>query len=486
MTVEPAGQSSAFLLSAALQLLLFLVSAYLFFRYLRARRVRDQLRREREVIFGFMHDVSEVFAGADDVSADGLVKRVLFYALRTSGATSGAVYLFEGEGDTLNARAISGLFPPMTDPVSSSFDAVESKTRYIEQLILARPVRRGEGPVGRVADLGAPLLITDGENDPRVPRHEARQLAIRTALLVPLRFQQQTLGVLAVVNRLDGRAFTEADQSILQALADQAAASLHYAGLRVVLADKKRLDNDLLVARRIQLSLLPKNIPDVPGIDLAAFNEPARQIGGDYYDVVRVDGDHLGVVIADVAGKGISGALMMTICRSVLRAQAPGTHSPAAVLRAMSHVIGRDIADDMFITVLYAVLDLRTMRLTLARAGHERPLLVARDGSVRRIDSPGTAIGMVDVDTFDTIIGETTVDLGTGESVIFFTDGITDALNSADEHWGDERFTASCIASARGGSRALIERVRGDLRHFVGAHEQYDDMTLLALHRNGT
>jgi sigma-B regulation protein RsbU (phosphoserine phosphatase) len=285
------------------------------------------------------------------------------------------------------------------------------------------------------------------------------------------------------VNRVDGHAFTEADQGILQTLADQVSASLHYAGLRGVLAEKKRLDNDLHIARRIQASLLPKNLPDVPGLGIAAFNEPARAIGGDYYDVIRVDADHLGIVIADVAGKGISGALMMTICRSVLRAQAPGQHSPSAVLRAMSRVISRDITSDMFITALYMVLDLRTMRITLARAGHERPLLLARDGTHQRPDSAGVAIGMGDPELFDAVVRDTTIDLHPGDTIVIFTDGITDALDSAEKQWGLDRFVAACTASASAGAQELLHRVRDDLTRHVGGHEQYDDMTLLALRR---
>lgn len=461
---------------------LFAVCLYIFFRYMRARRQRDLLRQEKEVIFGFMHDVGEVFSNVGEVSPDHLLTRVLFYALRTSHATAGAVYLFEGASDEMRARAVSGVFPPLTERVDSAVDSAGSKSRYIEQIIRARTVRRGEGLIGHVADLGAPVLIPDGEADGRVPQHQSEFLRVRSALLVPMRYQQQVLGVLAVVNRVDGRAFTESDESLLQALADQASASVYYAGLRDTLAEKKRIDHDLAVARQIQSSLLPKDLPELPGLEVAAFNEPARQIGGDYYDFVLVDAHHVGIAIADVAGKGIGGALLMSICRSVLRAQALGNLSPAAVLRALNRVMNKDISDDMFVTVLYMILDLETMELKLARAGHERPLLIT-GGEAKPVESSGAAIGMVDDETFDAILQEASVQLQSGDVLIAYTDGITDAMNAAGDEWGFERFVEVCRRMAPQGPHSVLNHVREDLRKFVGEHAQYDDMTLLAVRK---
>ena len=483
MNTGSLGLHSALFFATISDAVLVIIGTYLFFRYMRARRQRDQLRQEKEVMFGFMHDVGEVFSGMDAVSPDALLKRVLFYALHTSRATAGAVYLFEGESEFLRARAISGIFPPLTEAVGGTLDAAGSKSRYIEQLVLARPARRGDGLIGQVADLGAPILIPDAEADPRVPRHEADILRVRSALLVPLRYQQQVLGVLAVVNRVDGRSFTESDESLLQALADQASASVHYAGLRDMLAEKKRIDHDLAVARQIQASLLPKELLQIPGLELAAFNEPAQQIGGDYYDFVRVDSNHLGIAIADVAGKGIGGALMMTICRSVLRAQAPGNLNPASVLRAMNRVMNKDISEEMFVTVLYMILNLETMELVIARAGHERPLLVS-DSQIRPLDATGAAIGMVDDDTFDALLREVSVSLQPGEMIVAYTDGITDAMNAAGDEWGFERFAGVCRSTSQEGSHSLLSHVREDIRRFVGDRAQYDDMTLLAVRKS--
>lgn len=485
MSLAALSDRAVVLAESATALLLAGAVIYLYRRLQTVRAQRDQLRQEKDVIFGFMHDVGEVFAGGEAVTSEALLNRVLFYALRTSRASAGAIYLFEGEGDELRARAVSGVFPPLTETILGTFEAAGSKSRYIEQIIRSRPVRRGEGLIGQVADLGAPVLIQDAETDPRVPRHEVDYLRIRSALLVPLRYQQQMLGVLAVVNRVDGRAFNESDESLLRALADQASASVHYAGVRAVLAEKKRIDHDLAVAQQIQASLLPKQLPQWPGLELGAFNAPARQVGGDYYDVVQVDANHLGLVIADVAGKGIGGALLMSVCRSVLRATAPGTLSPAAVLRTMNRILNPDIGDDMFVTLLYMILRIDTLELTVARAGHERPLLIGRDGTLKPIEGSGPAIGMVDDDLFDSLIREATVRLEPGDTLVAYTDGVTDAMNAAGEEWGFDRFSAACRLAAPKGAAPLVEAVRTEVERFVGDHPRYDDMTLLALRKIG-
>lgn len=485
MTPASSGVGTFILVMAVTELLLAAGGAYLFFRLQRLRRQCEQLLKEKEVIFGFVHDVGEVFAEAENIEPDLLLKRVLFYALRTTKASAGAIYLFEGESDRLQARALSGLFPPLIDTLESSVNVAVSKSRYVENLVRTRVIRKGEGLIGEVADRGAPLLIEDAERDSRVPQHALDVLHIQSLLLVPMRFHQSTIGVLAVVNRVDGRPFDQTDLNLLQALADQGSASVHYAGLRDTLDEKKRIDHDLSVARQIQASLLPDEVPHLDGVELAAFNEPAQQIGGDYYDFVLIDDKHLGIAMADVSGKGIGGALLMSVCRSVLRAQAPGNLSPAAVLKSINRVMSRDVSEDMFVTMLYMVLHVETRQLVVARAGHERPVLIDRQGQVRVIESAGPAIGMMDVDTFESLLNETTVDLQSGDVVVAYTDGITEAQNVEGEEWGLTCFLDAIRVASGEGANSVLNNVRQRLRRFVGGRAQYDDMTLLALRQLG-
>jgi sigma-B regulation protein RsbU (phosphoserine phosphatase) len=315
-----------------------------------------------------------------------------------------------------------------------------------------------------------------------VPHYDLDYLKIRSILLVPMRFHQQVLGVIAVVNRVDGRPFIQTDLNLLQALADQASVSIHFAQLRETLDEKQRIDHDLDVARQIQMSLLPKEIPRIEGVELAAYNYPALEVGGDYYDFVRVDDDRIGIAIADVSGKGISGAIMMSMCRSVLRSQAPGKVSPSEVLRGVNKLMRADIADDMFVSMLYMVLNIQTRELLIARAGHERPILAPGDGSgLRIIESPGLAIGIGDESAFDTIIKDVPLELNPGDVVVAYTDGVTEAMNEKEEEWGADNFIEAIRIAAGEGAHSVLTNVQQRLLRFVGDTDQYDDTTLLAL-----
>ncbi len=468
--------------SALVELALISALVLLFLRSRRLARERDELRQTREVIFGFVHDVAEVFADAADVDMDQLLKRVLYYALRTTKAGAGAVYLFQPISDTLRCRAVTGIFPPLLGDVDTGLERAMSKSQHVQQLVKTRIIQKGEGLVGEVADFGTPILIEDAQTDPRVPQYEVDFLRIHSLLIVPMRFHQKVLGVLAVVNPVDGRPFVETDLNLLQALADQASVSVHYGGLRETLDQKQAMDRDLVVARQIQSSLLPTELPKVAGVELAAANTPALEIGGDYYDFVPVDDTHLGIAIADVSGKGIGGAIMMSVCRSVLRAQAPRNPSPAHVLQLLNRILSQDIGKDMFVSMLYMVLNTATREMVVARAGHERPILCSGDKSgFTVIDSPGIGIGIADPDTFDRALKEVSISLKPGDVVVAYTDGITEAMNSQEEEWGIDNFLDAVRVAADEGAHSVLSNVKQRMERFVGDRAQYDDMTLLAI-----
>jgi len=456
----------------------------LFFQNRRLRRRRDELTKEKEVTYNFIHDVAEVFADATSVDLENLLERVLFYALRTSGAGAGAIYLFESEkGNILRARAVSGIFPPLLGGLDTGLERAMSKSQHVENLVKTRLIKKGEGLVGSVADFGTALLIADAERNPNVPRYALDFLKLHSILLIPMRFHQRILGVLVVVNPIDGIPFTQGDLNLLQALADQASVSIYYTGLRQTLDEKIRIDNDLNAARSIQTSLLPKALPKIKGVEVAAFNYPAMEIGGDYYDFIEIDDSHLGIAIADVSGKGTAGAIMMSVCRSVLRAHATQHHSPAEVLRLVNKVLSQDISEDMFVSILYMLLDTTTYELVVARAGHERPILSAGNGNgFTIIDSPGIAMGIADVEIFDRVLQEVTISLKPGDVVVAYTDGVSEAMNSRDEEWGVDNLLDAVRVASKEGANSVLNNVKQRLERFVGNRPQYDDMTLLALH----
>jgi len=482
--MEELLQWTVTLLASILELMLII---FLYFTYKSRKRLRREnraMRKEREVIFEFVNQIGEVFADADEINMETLLKRILFFSTKTGKAASGAIYLFTPDRSRLFARAVSGIFPPLYDADAVKTEHLLAKSQHLETLVKERAITTGEGLVGSAAAVGSGIIIEDAELDARVPTYSDAFLRIRTLLIVPMRFGNQVLGVLALVNRTDQTAYTPGDLTLLQAMADQACVPIHYAGLRAVLEQKKQLDRDIHAAQQIQASLLPQNIPHPEGVQLSAFNLPAYDIGGDYYDFIQIDEDHLGIAIADVSGKGIGGAMMMAVCQGVLRTRAQQEQSPASMLSELNRVLSDNLAEDMFITILYMVLNTKTRELKFARAGHERPLLCHGAGDHREprpLDAPGIAIGLADSDVFDSVIQDVSIQLKPNDAIIVYTDGITEALNEKGEEWGLENFTQLIKDAPPSGPEALLNNIRTSLNHYVGAQQQYDDMTLLAL-----
>ncbi len=447
------------------------------------RRQIERLQKEEDVAYSFVQDVGDVFAETKMADMSRLVDRVLYYAQRTSKAGAGALYLAEASNGELRAHAVSGMFPPIVGGLVGDISKAESKLRFVDRLVRKQVAAPARGLVGRVGAMGRSILVSNAEMDSRVPRFEQEYLQIHSLLMVPMRFRERVLGVIAVVNRVDGQPFTEMDQNLLQALADQASVSIYHMKQSAALEEKSRIDRDLAIAREVQGALLPREIPKMRGMDMAGFNLQAQIIGGDYYDFIPLDDTHLGVVVADVSGKGISGAIVIAVCRTILRTWAPGDLNPASVLRIANTAIGGDLSEDLFVSILYMVVDTTTREMTVARAGHPRPVVFSVDGKAPwPVNSPGMAIGIADAASFDEAISEQTVQLKQGDMVIAYSDGMTDAKNTEDVEWGLPNLleaARSAITESPAAAKTA-DIIRQKLLDYVGGATLYDDATLVA------
>ena len=469
-----------------LGLLLVAVSFSVFAFGYRSRRKlkieRDTLLQEKEAALGFVQNVGEVFADSETVEMDQLLTRVIHYAVRTCKASSGAIHLMNSKALRLEARALSGVFPPPFETDTDQLEYESGATGRLEKLIRETPIIVGKGLIGEVAVLGNSILIEDAEMDSRVPQHHFDFLKIRTMLIIPMRFGNHTIGVMTLINRTNGTRFAPSDLNLAQALAAQASVPIHYAGLQEALEDKRQFDRDMQIAQQIQNSLLPQQLPDYPSIELAAFNHPALEIGGDYYDFIQIDDKHIGLAIADVSGKGVGGALMMAVCRSVLRVNAPNVYDPSSMLCSLNATLSSNLAEDMFISMLYMVLNLETHQLSFARAGHEAPILMhAGNSTAEQLETTGMAIGLVDNEIFSQAIETRNFSLQPGDMIITYTDGITEAMNSNGEEWGIDSLMLTIQNMANSSAQHLLDHIRESVLEFAGNNRQYDDMTMLAL-----
>lgn len=327
------------------------------------------------------------------------------------------------------------------------------------------------------------------------PGKNQREEPVQAGLLVPLVTHERQVGALIIqsVQRQAGRAsttFPPGEVALLETLAGQAALAMQRAGLieelrqkisqleaaQAELVKKERLDHELQIARQVQQSLLPLAFPEANGYVFEGRCEPARQIGGDFYDAFWIDDGHIGLAIADVAGKGMPAALFMALSRSLLLAEARRSLSPSEALHNVNRLLWELSRQQTFVTVFYAVLDTHSRQLTYSRAGHERPMLL-RGGQVQPLPGDGVALGV-----FEDISMETTrLDLQSGDRLVLYTDGLTDVLSPSEERYELQRLKELFQAYASLPADQLCSLVFDSLAEYQGGIEQYDDMTMLIL-----
>ncbi|HOI13980.1 MAG TPA: SpoIIE family protein phosphatase [Methanoculleus sp.] len=244
------------------------------------------------------------------------------------------------------------------------------------------------------------------------------------------------------------------------------------------LSELERKKAELRIAHDIQMSFLPEKLPEVPGFELAALSVPAKEVGGDFYDAISLPGGQTALVIADVSGKGVPAALFMALSRTVLRANAQVPRSARDAVREANMLIAEDAKSGMFVTLFYAVADPGKKTLTYVNAGHNPPLLFRSDSNMP-LDLKGTGIilGVMPEADYD----EVTVDLKSGDLILLYTDGVTEAINPGEEQFGVNRLTET-VASCRDlPPTAIIDRIRDAVVQFSGDEPQFDDLTLMVL-----
>jgi PAS domain S-box-containing protein len=241
--------------------------------------------------------------------------------------------------------------------------------------------------------------------------------------------------------------------------------------------ERERIDQELRVARLIQQTLLPKSVPELEGYQIAAYYQPAREVGGDFYDFLKQPHGRLGLIVGDATGHGMPAALVMATTRGMLRTSAQTSDSPSEVLQRVNNILYPEISPHMFVTCLAALLDSRTGRLQYANAGHDLPYLRHTDG-VSELRATGMPLGLMPNMSYE----EKEITLEPGESVLFYSDGLVEAHDPRREMFGFPRMQG--FVGAHPGGATLIDSLLAELERFTGEEwEQEDDITLLTLQR---
>lgn len=440
----------------------------------------DRLREERQVIIDFLH------RSADDIGSganrEKIYKRTVRATALSCGAMSACVYEKTADGK-LVAKACEGLFPPQAKKIGRRKNG-ELRAKYIEDALIAETIEPNEGILGEVAASGRGVLIKDALKDPRIIKHDDESLKIRSFMVVPLIFRGQLSGVLAVANPISGRAFTDTEFSLAKSLGEQCALALQNAEAVSALLMRNKLEFDLRLASSIQRYLLPENLPQTDSLEFAVKYLPQQLIGGDFYDFFKLPHGKIGVVIGDVSGKGIPAAILMALCQTKLRYIAMSGKSPAQTLCLLNSEMVHAMRSDMFITIIYLVIDPKSGEAKFARAGHEPPLLARADSgeAAQPLKSSGMALGMVSEELFDEVMEDASFKMNSGDVLVLYTDGLTEAANPEGGEFTAKKLAQTISTLRSRNANDLNDEIIKSVESFMGPGNKYgDDLTLLTV-----
>jgi phosphoserine phosphatase len=415
-------------------------------------RSRAQEVRDLQVIL----DIARAMAASMDV--DRLLELILDSARRLLNADRGSLFLYDPATEELHSKIAHG-------------------TGEIRFAVTA-------GIAGAAARDRKVINIADAYADPRFNRDIDRKTGYvtRCLLTIPLEGTDgQLTGVMQVINKLGGGVFTAYDEHLAEALAAQAGVALQRARLLVHYVEKKQLESSLAIARGIQQALLPKSAPALADYDLAGWNQPADQTGGDCYDYIPLDDGRWAIYVSDASGHGIGAALIVTEMRALLRAFAGREATASEILTRANRCLCADLPEGRFVTVVFGILDPVRHRFDYASAGHG-PLFWynAATRTVRFTGGTGLPLGFVD--PLD-IEAAPTVNFAPDDLGVLLTDGIVEAENPQGEEFGKQRVTRLICANAGRSPTEIIQALRTAVQEFMAGGPQTDDLTLVVIKR---
>lgn len=449
--------------------------------------VLEELSGQRhERLLRAMYRIADVIAA--ELHLDNLLEKVLQHLLEVfSHAERGVVLILDSESRQLVPSAFKERHERSKGgaEVGYSHTLVEELIESDDGMIRAKTLLPDLSPK-RVVDRPSPFSSTGGEDaftesisrfrleELDLGKDERRQLPRMGA---PLVCRGETLGTLHLEGTPSGQAFSPDDLSLLVAIARQVAVALANARASAEILHRQRMDADLDLARQIQRSFLPQQFPEVADLRFHTHYVPAQSVGGDFYDIVPLDADRIGILVGDISGKGVSAALLMARLTSDLRVLMRSHGEPAEVLSAANTALLEYGQDGMFATVVYILLDLSRRVFTIANAGHQPPLVCgARFEGVSELDeATSVALGVAPSMTYDQIVYQ----LVPGDIVLLYTDGINEAIDQNGDEYGVPRLRRA-ISRSSAEVTAVVEDLVADLNDFVGGVPRSDDRTIVA------
>jgi sigma-B regulation protein RsbU (phosphoserine phosphatase) len=331
----------------------------------------------------------------------------------------------------------------------------------------------GEGLAGWAAKNHTSLMVPDVKRDPRYI--EAR-VETRSEMVVPISSQDRIIGVFNLESNRSN-AYHQDDLELAEAFASLAAVSLERARQYEEILGKRKLEEEISIAKRIQQSFLPRRKPQLSGFDISGVNLPSEQVGGDYYDFIPIIENQMGIAIADVSGKGIPAALIMASYRASLIAEIRNNYAIRSIMFKVNNLLYESTEPENYVTALYGVLDTKNHIFTFSNAGHNPPILRHANGEMEELTQGGVALGVFENSKYE----ERPLGLAPGDIMVFYTDGVTEAENRQEEEFGMERLKQVIEDSHRSNAERIQEEIYGAARQFTDGLPQSDDITLIVV-----
>jgi len=331
----------------------------------------------------------------------------------------------------------------------------------------------GQGMAGWAAKTQKSLIVPNVKQDSRYI--EAR-VETQSAMAVPIVSQKRMIGVFSLESD-EPNAYGEDDLELLEAFASLAAISLERARQHEEILEKRKLEEELSIAKRIQQSFLPHEKPQLAGFDISGVNIPSEKVGGDYYDFIPIIENQIGIAIGDVSGKGIPAALIMASFRASLIAEIRNNYAIRSIMFKVNNLLFESTASDIYVTAVYGVLDTKNRIFTFANAGHNAPILRHANGEMEYLTEGGVALGMFENLKYE----ERPLGLSPGEIIVFYTDGVTEAKNEKDEEFGTKRLKQVISDSHQLSASQIQENIYMAVKDFTGDLQQGDDLTMIVI-----
>lgn len=378
--------------------------------------------------------------------------------------------------DLMNAEAASSMM------VVEGTDELEFKTVLGPKSEGVKPFRLkiGKGLSGWVAQNNKPVLIPDAYKDPRFDPSFDKRSGFRTKsmLCVPLTYKSKPIGVMTILNRLDGNPFTESDKNLLTTFASQAALAIENAQLLQTTLEKERLDKELQVAAEIQQLIIPQSLPPIKGLDISAIYVPCKEVSGDFYDIIKIDEIQYVFVVADVSGKGIPGAMLVSTVQAILKAYLEYSTDLKSIIIKLNERIIKNTTEDRFITFFFGLYNANENTLTYINAGHNPPILMLDNNELLRLEKGGIFIGCLPWE-----YELSTIQLPSHSILALFTDGIVEAMNEKQEEFGEGRLISILKEGKSLTMFELREQIIKRVKEHRGGRILDDDLTLALIKR---